>query len=124
MKLQKTNNFIIDKNYESISVIQNKSFTNLKTCYKIFCNVYKKREMIAPEKNSQIFRWVENKKDNTINIFFTYSFLDEDNKMIKKNITSILPDIFGMLWNVQQPFLIMEEMYILKLNNQILNTNK
>ena len=77
--------------------------------------------MIAPNKNSQIFRWQENKENKKINIIFNYSFLDEENKIIVKNITAVLPVVFGLLWSIQQTFLIMEEMYILKINNQILN---
>lgn len=120
-KTMKKNNFIINKNFENIAVLQNKSFTNLKSCFKIFCYAYENSEMIAPNKNSQIFRWQENKENKKINIIFNYSFLDEENKIIVKNITAVLPVVFGLLWSIQQTFLIMEEMYILKINNQILN---
>ena len=114
-------NFRINKDFENIAILKDGSFTTLKSCFKSFCHAYKNNKMLAPSKHSQIFRWEEDKENKIININFTYSFLNEEKETIKINLISSLPVVFGLLWDIQQTFLIMEKMYILKLNNQIIN---
>ena len=77
--------------------------------------------MLEPRKHSKIFRWKEDKENKIINLNFYYSFLNKEGKTIKTNLTTSLPVVFGSLWNIQQTFLIMEEIYLVKLNNQIIN---
>lgn len=115
------NKFTINKEYEDIAILKNGSFTTLKSCFKSFCHAYENNQMLAPRKHSLIFRWEEDKENKIIKLNFTYSFLNEDNQIIKINLQTSFPIIFGLLWDIQQAFLIMEEMYILKINKQILN---
>ncbi len=115
------NKFTINKQFKNIAILKNGSFTTLESCFKSFSQAYENNQMLAPRKHSQIFRWEENKEYKEINLNFTYSFLDKDSKTIKANLTTSLPVVFGLLWDIQQTFLIMEKMYILKLNNQIIN---
>ena len=115
------NNFTINKDFENIAILKDGSFTTLKSCFKSFCHTYENNQMLAPQKHSQVFRWEEDKENKIININFTYSFLNKENKTIKINLISSLPVVFGLLWDIQQTFLIMEKMYVIKLNNQIIN---
>lgn len=117
----KKNKFTINKDFKNIAILKNGSFATLESCFKSFCHAYENNKMLAPRKNSQIFRWEEDKEDKTIKINFAYSFLNEDGETIKTNLTTSLPVVFGLLWDIQQTFLIMEKMYVLKLNNQIIN---
>ena len=117
----KKNKFTINKDFKNIAILKDGSFTTLKSCFKSFCHAYENNQMLAPQKHSQIFRWKEDKENKTINLNFYYSFLDKENKTIKTNLMTSLPVVFGLLWDIQQTFLIMEKMYILKLNNQIIN---
>jgi len=115
------NKFTINKDFENIAILGNGSFTTLGSCFKSFCHTYENNKMLAPDKHSQIFKWEEDKENKIINLNFAYSFLSEEGETIKRNLTTSLPVVFGLLWDIQQTFLIMEEMYILKLNNQIIN---
>ena len=115
------NKFTINKDYEDIVILQNKSITNLKMCFNSFCHTIENKQILTPSRYSHIFKFVENKENKIIKLNFTYSFLNEDNQTIEIHIETSLPIIFGLLWDIQQTFLIMEEMYILKLNKQILN---
>tara|TARA_R110000744_G_scaffold304025_1_gene412600 strand:- start:1962 stop:2330 length:369 start_codon:yes stop_codon:yes gene_type:complete len=115
------NKFTINKDYEDIAILKNKSITNLKSCFNSFCHTIETKQILAPSKHSQIFKFTEDKENQIIKLNFTYYFLNEDNKIITVNIGTSLPIMFGLLWSIQQTFLIMEEMYILKLNEQILN---
>jgi len=117
----KKNNFTINKDFENIAILKDGSFTTLKSCFKSFCHAYENNQMLAPQKHSEIFRWEEDKENKTINLNFYYSFLNKENKTIKINLISSLPVVFGLLWDIQQTFLIMEKMYVIKLNNQIIN---
>jgi|TARA_R110001606_G_scaffold368115_1_gene523837 hypothetical protein len=115
------NKFTINEDYKDIAILKNKSITNLKSCFNSFCHTIENSKILSPDKYSQIFRWEEDKENKIIKLSFTYSFLNEDSQTIKINLQTSLPIFFGLLWDVQQSFLIMEEMYILKLNEQILN---
>jgi len=120
MKIIK-NKFTINKNFKDIAILKNGSFTTLESCFKSFCHAYENNKMLAPDKHSQIFEWEEDKENKTINLSFYYSFLTEEGETIKTNLKTSLPVVFGLLWDIQQTFLIMEKMYIIKLNNQIIN---
>ena len=114
--------FTIKKEYENIAMLQNNHFRSLKNCFKTFKHRCENNEMLPPEKFSEIFKWEENKETKKIEIRFVYNYINEDKGQIcKTNITSSFPFVFGLNWHIQQPFLIMQEMYINKLNGQILN---
>ena len=115
------NKFTINKDFENIAILKDGSFTTLKSCFKSFCHAYKNSKMLAPQKHSEIFIWEEDKENKIININFTYSFLNEEKETIKINLITSLPVVFGLLWDIQQTFLIMEKMYLIKLNSQIIN---
>jgi len=115
------NNFTINKDFKNIAILKNGSFTTLESCFKSFCHTYENKEMLAPPKHSEIFRWEEDKENKTINLNFYYSFLTEEGETIKTNLKTSLPVVFGLLWDIQQTFLIMEKMYLIKLNSQIIN---
>jgi len=130
----KTKEFTIKKEYESIAVLQNNMFRTLKNCFKTFKHRCENKEMLAPEKFAEVFQWKENKETKKIEIIFVYHYIgsklvktgngtyeDKENQICKTYITSSFPFVFGLNWDIQQPFLIMEEMYINKLNTQILN---
>lgn len=114
-------NFRINKDFKNIAILKNGSFTTLENCFKSFCHTYENNQMLAPQKHSKIFRWEEDKENKKIKINFTYSFLNEESETIKINLTTSLPIVLGLLWDIQQTFLIMQNMYIIKLNNQIIN---
>jgi hypothetical protein len=130
----KTNKFTINKDYEDIAMIEDNAFRTLKKCFKSFNYICENNEMLQPEQFSEIFKWKENKESKIIEIIFVYNYIgnkliktgkgtyqDEENQICKTIITSSVPIFFGMMWDVQQTFLVMEEMYILKLNKQIVN---
>ena len=130
----KTKEFKIRKEYENIAMLENKGYKTLKNCFKTFNHRCENNEMLAPEKFSRVFEWKENKETKKIEIRFVYHYIgnklvktgrgtyqDKENQICKTYITSSFPFVFGLLWDIQQPFLIMEEMYINKLNTQILN---
>jgi hypothetical protein len=130
----KTNKFTINKDYEDIAMIEDNAFRTLKKCFKSFNYICENNEMLQPEQFSEIFKWKENKESKIIEIIFVYNYIgnkliktgkgtyqDEENQICKTRITSSVPIFFGMMWDVQQTFLVMEEMYILKLNKQIIN---
>jgi hypothetical protein len=120
LKDNKTN-FKVNKDFKDIAILNNGHFTTLESCFKSFCHTYENNKMLAPDKHSQIFRWEEDKEDKVIELNFTYSFLNEEGETIKINLKTSLPVVFGLLWDIQQAFLIMQKMYIIKLNNQIIN---
>lgn len=114
-------NFTINKDFENIAILKDGSFTTLESCFKSFCHAYEKNKMLAPDKHSQLFIWEEDKENKIINLNFYYSFLTEEGETIKTNLKTSLPVVFGLLWDIQQTFLIMEKMYLIKLNSQIIN---
>ena len=129
--------FTIKKEFENIAMLQNNHFRTLKNCFKTFKHRCENNEMLAPEKFSEVFKWEENKENKKIEIRFTYNYIgnklvetgkgtyeDKENQICKAYITSSFPFVFGLNWDIQQPFLIMQEMYINKLNSQILNKLK
>ena len=133
----KTKEFTINKDYENIAILENKGYKTLKNCFKTFKNICENNEMLPPEKFSQVFTWKEKKESKKIEIRFVYHYIgrklvksgdgtyeDKENQICKTTIRSSFPFVFGFLWDIQQPFLIMENMYINKLNSQILNKLK
>lgn len=133
----KTKEFTINKDYENIAILENKGYKTLKNCFKTFKNICENNEMLPPEKFSQVFTWKEKKESKKIEVRFEYHYIgsklvktgsgtyqSKENQTCKTIIRSSFPFVFGFLWDIQQPFLIMENMYINKLNSQILNKLK
>ena len=130
----KTKEFTIHKEYENIAILENGGYKTLKNCHKTFMHICDNNEMLAPEKFSEVFEWKENKETKKIEIRFVYHYIGsklvktgsgtyttKENQICKTIIRSCFPFVFGLNWDIQQPFLIMEQMYINKLNTQILN---
>ena len=129
-----TTEFTIHKEYENIAILENNGYKTLKNCFKTFKHICGNNEMLPPEKHSEVFRWKENKESKKIEIIFEYHYMGsklvksgdgtyqrKENQICKIIIRSCFPFVVGLLWDIQQPFLIMEDMYINKLNSQILN---
>ena len=130
----KTKHFTINKDYENIAMLEDNAYRTLKKCFKTFNHICENNEMLQPEQFTEIFKWVEDKESKKIEIRFVYNYIgsklvktgrgtyeDKENQICKTYITSSFPFVFGLNWDIQQPFLIMQEMYINKLNTQIIN---
>lgn len=129
--------FTVNKEYSNIAVLENNSFITLKKCFERFEHTCENAEMLPPKEFEEIFIWKKNKEEKEITVRFTYHYIgsklvktgdgtytSKENQICKRYIEVSFPLIFGYAWEIQQPFLIMEKMYINKLNSQILNKLK
>ena len=108
----------------------------LEEVYERFKYIIEKYEMIATDHMINIKR---NKDENTIQFGFRYKYIGnklvekensdgvyetKDNQKCTDTFNTIIPANDRYNWPVQQVLIIMRDMYILKLNEQILNKTK
>ena len=80
--------------------------------------------MLQPQGTSTIFDLDEDREDEFIQITFRYEYLGSDDKVKKRVLKTTIPYRAESNWSIQQTFMMMERMYVLKLNTQILTKTK
>jgi len=113
--------FKISKDIENILIKDSTGrLLTLKRCFDLFRIRISTGETLTPL--SSIMTKNYDLENNSILIAFSYNYTREgENKKIF--LSAIIPDNPSHNWSVEQVFLIMEELYILKLNKQIINNN-
>ena len=133
----KTNEFTIDKDIKDILFRTNiNTLDTLEKAYDRFKYIIEKHEIIATNHMIDIRK---DKDENTIGFGFRYKYIgnklvekensngvyqSKDNQKCTETLNTIMPDNDRYNWLVQQVLIIMRDMYILKLNEQILNKIK
>ena len=81
--------------------------------------------MLQPQGTELIFYLDEvGEEDKFIEIKFIYIYLDSDDEIKRRVFTTTVPYRAESNWNIQETFMMMERMYVLKLNTQILTKQK
>ena len=93
------------------------SLKTLQKVYKDFKRLIKKCTFHLPP--SRILE--ESVKDGVKTYIFVYICTDKDGNNIKNMLVSKTTDCTSINWSVHQVLAIMQDMYILKLNDQLIN---
>jgi len=90
----------------------------LKHSYKLFKMKIKEHYFMHPPESILTERTC---KDGTIQYIFEYKYIDEEGCSQRNLVVGKTPDNPSTNWGIHQAFSIMQDMYVLKLNQQILN---
>ena len=126
-KRKKTREFTVDTDVEDVLVCSDGGlFYTLKRVYDIFKHDCENKIMLQPQGTESIFYFVEieDGEDEFIEIKFIYIYLDSDDEIKRRVFTTTVPYRAESNWNIQETFMMMERMYVLKLNTQILTKQK
>ena len=126
-KRKKTREFTVDTDVQDVLVCSDGSlFYTLKRVYDIFKHTCENKIMLQPQGTESIFYFdeIEEKEDKFIDITFRYKHLDDDDKIRRRVYKTTLPYRVGANWHIRETFMMMERMYVLKLNTQILIKQK
>tara|TARA_R100001463_G_scaffold3547_3_gene14322 strand:+ start:237 stop:623 length:387 start_codon:yes stop_codon:yes gene_type:complete len=124
-KRKKTKEFTIDTDVENVLVCSDVGlFYTLKRVYDIFKHNCENKIMLQPQGTESIFYLDEDSEDKLIEITFKYEYLGSDDKVEKRVLKTTIPYRAESNWHIQQTFMMMERMYVLKLNTQILTKHK
>tara|TARA_R100000388_G_scaffold60911_1_gene44702 strand:- start:477 stop:890 length:414 start_codon:yes stop_codon:yes gene_type:complete len=126
-KRKKTREFTVYTDVEDVLVCKDGGlFSTLKRVYDIFKHDCENKIMLQPQGTESIFDFVEieDGEDEFIEITFRYKYLGSDDEVKRRVFKTIVPYRAESNWHIQQTFMIMEAMYILKLNTQILTKQK
>lgn len=124
-KRKKTREFAVDTDVEDVLVCSDGGlFYTLKRVYDIFKHNCENEIMLQPQGTSTIFDLDEDREDEFIQITFRYEYLGSDDKVKKRVLKTTIPYRAESNWSIQQTFMMMERMYVLKLNTQILTKTK
>ena len=127
-KRKKTREFTVDTEVEDVLVCTDVGiFYTLKRVYDIFKHNCKNKIMLQPQGTESIFYFeeIEDGEDKFIEITFRYKFLlGIDDKVKERVLKTTVPYRAESNWHIQQTFMMMERMYVLKLNTQILTKQK
>jgi hypothetical protein len=123
-KRKKTKEFTIDTDVENVLVCSNGCiFYTLKRVYDIFKHNCENEIMLQPL--GTMFSLDENWEDKLIEITFRYEYSKgSEDKVEKTVLKTTIPYRAESNWHIQQTFMMMERMYVLKLNTQILTKHK
>ena len=121
---KKTREFTVDTDVEDVLVCSNGCiFYTLKRVYDIFKHNCENEIMLQP--SGEMFSLNENWEDKLIEIAFRYEYSKgSDDKVEKRVLKTTIPYRAESNWHIQQTFMMMERMYVLKLNTQILTKHK
>tara|TARA_R110002096_G_scaffold45144_1_gene121596 strand:- start:3092 stop:3457 length:366 start_codon:yes stop_codon:yes gene_type:complete len=120
----KTEEWTMDKNVENVVFRQswyNNKLTTLKEIYKVFKGLIKKCEFSHPP--VAILKEYTNEEGVRVYIF-EYKCIMSDGDVRKDMLVAKTPDNPSTNWSIHQVLSIMQDMYILKLNEQILTKHK
>lgn len=124
-KRKKTREFAVDTDVEDVLVCSDGGlFYTLKRVYDIFKHNCENEIMLQPQGTSTIFDLDEDREDEFIQITFRYEYLGSDDKVKRRVLKTTIPYRAESNWSIQQTFMMMERMYVLKLNTQILTKTK
>ncbi len=125
-KRKKTREFTVDTDVEDVLVCSDGGlFYTLKRVYDIFKHDCENKIMLQPQGTELIFYLDEvGEEDKFIEIKFIYIYLDSDDEIKRRVFTTTVPYRAESNWNIQETFMMMERMYVLKLNTQILTKQK
>ena len=109
----------MDENVEDVVFRQSlygNQLVTLKHAYKIFKGLIKDYYFEHPPE--AILN--ERTEDGKITYIFEYKFIDKDGDSQRDMLVAKTPDNPSINWSIHQVLFIMQDMYILKLNEQIL----
>lgn len=129
----KTKEWTMDKHVKDILLRTDiGTLDTLEDCYDKFKYILNKYEMIP---TSYMIDIRKNEDENTIELGFRYKYIgsglvekenskgvyeSKDNQKCIRTLNTTIPDNPEFNWSIQQVLYIMRDMYILKLNEQIL----
>jgi hypothetical protein len=123
-KRKKTREFTVDADVEDVLVCSDGGlFYTLKRVYDMFKHNCENEIMLQPQGTESIFYLDEDGEDEFIEITFRYKYLGSDDKVKRRVLKTTVPYRAESNWHIQQTFIMMERMYVLKLNTQILTKN-
>lgn len=126
-KRKKTREFTVDTKVKDVLVCSEGGlFYTLKRVYDIFKHDCENKIMLQPQGTESIFYFdeIEDGEDKFIEITFRYKYLGSDDEVKRRVFKTTVPYRAESNWEIQQTFIIMERMYVLKLNTQILSKQK
>ena len=125
-KRKKTREFTVDTEVEDVLVCNDVGlFYTLKRVYDIFKHNCENKIMLQPQGTESIFYLDEDRENKFMEITFRYKFLlGVDDKVKERVLKTTVPYRAESNWLIIETFKMMERMYVLKLNTQILTKQK
>ena len=122
-EIKKRKEFIVNPDVENVLIHTEVGlFYTLKRIYDIFKDICENKIMVQP--SGTLFDFAENFEEEYIKIRFQFAYLNDDSEKIQRYYSTIIPYEAEFNWPIQQTFINMEDMYLLKLNTQILTKHK